>query len=93
VGTDWAVSLFYSRQHDEAMRQIDVVLEGTPDFQPAYLNQGIFLKTESQESKENGDASAAADYLAQAKLAFRKAIDIDEKSETGQRAAELLKSL
>ena len=44
VGTDMAVSLFYSRHHDEAIQQIATVLKGTPDFQPAHLNKGIFLQ-------------------------------------------------
>ena len=93
VGTDFAVSLFYSRHHDEALRQVDLVLKGTPDFQPAYLNKGIFLKTESAEAKESGETAKAAKSLSQAKLAFEKAVSIDRNSETGRRAAELLKSL
>jgi hypothetical protein len=93
VGTDMAVSLFYSRHHDEAIQQIAAVLKGTPDFQPAHLNKGIFLKTEAQESKDSGKAEKAAKFLAQAKLAFQEAVSIDAKSESGQRAAELLKSL
>lgn len=93
VGTDLAVSLFYSRHHDEAMRQVNLVLKDAPDFQPAHLNKGIFLKTESAESKEAGEAAKAAKFLAQAKLAFERAVSIDRDSDTGRRAAELLKSL
>lgn len=93
VGTDLAVSLFYSRHHDEAMRQVDLVLKDAPDFQPAHLNRGIFLKTEAAESREAGEAAKAAKSLAQAKQAFERAVSIDRESDTGQRAAELLKSL
>lgn len=93
VGTDMSVALFYSRHHDEALQAIATVLKKTPDFQPAHLNKGIFLKTEWQESQDKGESARAARFLARAKLAFEKAVAIDAKSEGGQRAAELLKSI
>lgn len=93
VGTDLAVSLFYSRHHDEALKQIDVVLKKSPDFQAAHLNKGIFLQTEASESKDSGDTERGADFLAQAKVAFKKAVSLDPSSEAGKHAAEQLRSL
>jgi tetratricopeptide (TPR) repeat protein len=90
VGTDFAVALFYMRHHDEGIKQIDVVIKKNPDFQAAHLNKGIFLKTEASEAK---DKAKSADYLAQAKLAFQKAVSIDPSSEAGKNAAQALQSL
>jgi tetratricopeptide (TPR) repeat protein len=93
VGTDLAVALFYSRHHDEALERIETVLTKSPDFQPAHLNKAIFLKTESQEAKEEGETGKASGFLEKAKAALEKVIAIDSGSESGQRAAELLRSL
>jgi len=93
VGTDLAVALFYSRHHDEALQHIETVLEGTPDFQPAHLNKGIFLQTESEEAQGNGETGKAARFLEQAKTAFEKVVELDAQSDSGQRAAEILKTL
>lgn len=93
VGTDFAVSLFYMRHHDEALKQIAVVLKKSPDFQAAHLNQGIFLQAEASEAKERGEKLKAAEFLAQARTAFEKAVSIDPSSEAGKNAAEQLKSL
>ena len=90
VGTDYAVSLFYQRHHDEGIKQIEVVLKQNPDFQAAHLNKGIFLKTEASEAK---DKAKAADFLADAKLAFQKAVSIDPDSEAGKNAAQALQNL
>ena len=90
VGTDYAVSLFYQRHHDEGIKQIEVVIKQNPDFQAAHLNKGIFLKTEASEAK---DKAKAADFLADAKLAFQKAASIDPDSEAGKNAAEALQNL
>jgi tetratricopeptide (TPR) repeat protein len=90
VGTDYAVSLFYQRHHDEGIKQIEVVLKQNPDFQAAHLNKGIFLQTEAGEAK---DKAKAADYLAEAKVAFQKAVSIDPASDAGKHAAEALQSL
>jgi len=93
VGTDYAVALFYSRQHDAALQQIEKVIKKNPDFQPARLNQGIFLQTEASEAKQSGDEENASDFLTQARTALEKAVSIDPGSETGKRAAEQLQSL
>jgi tetratricopeptide (TPR) repeat protein len=90
VGTDLAVSLFYMRHHDEGLKQIEVVIKQSPGFQAAHLNKGIFLQTEAREAE---DKAKAADYLAEAKLAFQKAVSIDPASDAGKHAAEALQSL
>jgi len=90
VGTDLAVALFYMRHHDEGIKQIEVVIKKNPDFQAAHLNKGIFLQTEAGEAK---DKAKAADYLAEAKVAFQKAVSIDPASDAGKHAAEALQSL
>jgi tetratricopeptide (TPR) repeat protein len=90
VGTDLAVSLFYMRHHDEGLKQIEAVIKRNPEFQAAHLNKGIFLQTEAGEAS---DKAAAADYLAEAEVAFRKAVSIDPTSDAGKHAAEALQSL
>jgi tetratricopeptide (TPR) repeat protein len=90
VGTDLAVSLFYMRHHDEGIKQIEIVIKKNPDFQAAHLNKGIFLQTEAGEAN---DKAKAADYLAEAKVAFQKAVSIDPASDAGKHAAEALQSL
>ena len=90
VGTDFAVALFYMRHHDEGIKQIEAVLKENPDFQPAHLNKGIFLQTEASEAQ---DKAKAADFLAEAKLAFQKAVSLDSSTEAGKKAAEILQDL
>lgn len=90
VGTDYAVSLFYQQHHDEGIKQIDRVLKRNPEFQAAHLNKGIFLQTEASEAE---DEAASAEYLAQAKLSFKKAVSIDPSSDAGKHAAEALQAL
>jgi tetratricopeptide (TPR) repeat protein len=90
VGTDYAVALFYQRHHDAGIKQIEAVLELNPDFQAAHLNRGIFMRTEAAEVK---DKAKAADHLAEAKLAFQKAVSIDPDSEAGKHAAQELQDL
>jgi tetratricopeptide (TPR) repeat protein len=90
VGTDFAVALFYQRHHDAGIKQIDAVIEQSPDFQAAHLNKGIFMRTEADEAQ---DEAKAADYLADARLAFQKAVSIDPDSEAGKHAAQELQSL
>lgn len=90
VGTDFAVSLFYMQHHDEGIKQIEVVLKKNPDFQPAHLNKGFFLKTEAEEAD---DKAKAAEFLAQAKLAFEKAVSLDPASDAGKNAAQVLENL
>ena len=93
VGTDLAVALFYSQHHDEALNQIDIVLKKNPAFQSGHLNKGIFLQNEASEAKDDGDAEKGAEFLAQAKSAFEKAVSLDPTSEAGKHAADQLKSL
>ena len=93
VGTDYAVALFYSGQSGKALKQIDIVLKKSPDFQTAYLNKGIFLKTTAGDAKDSGEDGKSADLLSQAKVALQQAVDIDPASDSGKRAAEQLKSL
>jgi len=90
VGTDLAVALFSMRHHDEGLKQIEVVVKKDPDFQAAHLNKGIFLQTEAGEATDKGKA---ADFLAQAEVAFQKAVRIDPASDAGNHAAEVLQSL
>ena len=90
VGTDFAVALFYMKHHDEGIKQIEAVLKQNPDFQAAHLNKGIFLQTEAGEAE---DKAKSADFLAQAKRAFRKAVSIDPGSEAGKNAARALQNL
>ncbi len=90
VGTDFAVALFYSQHHDEALQQIDVVLKANPDFQAAHLNKGIFLQTEAREAE---DKAKAAEFLAQARIALEEAASIDPASSAGKNASELLQNL
>jgi tetratricopeptide (TPR) repeat protein len=93
VGTDYAVALFYSRHHDEALKQIEAVLEKNPDFQAAHLNKGIFLQTEASEAKDSGVTERGADFLSLAKVALKKAVSIDPASDGGKNAAAQLQSL
>ena len=93
VGTDYAVSLFYSGQTDRALRQIDVVIGKSPDFQTAYLNKGIFLKTAASDAKASGDTKNGAELLSQAKLTLQKAVGMDPASDAGKKAAAQLQGL
>ena len=93
VGTDYAVSYFYSGQTDKALRQIDVVIGKSPDFQTAYLNKGIFLKTAANDAKVNGDTKKGAELLSQAKLTLQKAVGMDPASDAGKKAATQLQGL
>jgi hypothetical protein len=93
VGTDYATALFYSGQTDKALKQVDVVLAANPDFQTAYLNKGIFLKTQSQTVSDAGDSAAAAKLLTQAKAAFTKAVSLGAGNDSGKRAAAELQNL
>ena len=90
VGADLAVSLFHMRHHDEGLKQIEVVIKQNPEFQAAHLNKGIFLETEARETK---DKSKSADYLAEAKVAFQKAVSIDPATDAGKHAAVALQGL
>jgi tetratricopeptide (TPR) repeat protein len=93
VGTDYAVSLFYSGDIPGALAQIDAVLKADPDFQKGWLNKGIFLSHEGRITEQSGDKKAAQDLLDQAKVALTKAVAIDPKSEAGQAADASLQQL
>ena len=93
VGTDYATSLFQSGDTASALKQVDLVLAKTPDYQNAHLNKGIYLQTASRAAQQNGQQAKAASLLAQAKAEFQKAVDIDPSSSGGKKAAENLKSL
>jgi tetratricopeptide (TPR) repeat protein len=93
VGTDYAVSLFYSGDISGALAQIDAVLKADPDFQKGWLNKGIFLSHEGRITEQSGDKKAAQKLLDQAKVALTKAVAIDAKSEAGQQADQSLQQL
>jgi tetratricopeptide (TPR) repeat protein len=93
VGTDYATSLFYSGATDGALKQVNVVLAKSPDFQTAHLNKGIYLQTASEAAQQSGQKAKAESLLAQAKAEFQKAVSIDPSSSPGTKAAESLKSL
>ena len=93
VGTDYATSLFYSGDAEGALTQVDEVLAGSPDFQTAHLNKGVYLETAAQAAREAGQTAEADSLLAQAKAAYEKAVSIDPGSSAGAKAAEALAGL
>ena len=93
VGTDYATTLFYSGDTAGALKQVDVVLAKSPDFQTAHLNKGVYLQTASQDAQQSGKPAKATSLLAQAKAEFQKAVAIDATSGPGVKAAASLKSL
>jgi tetratricopeptide (TPR) repeat protein len=93
VGTDYATSLFYSGDTDGALKQVNVVLAKSPDFQTAHLNKGVYLQTASQTAGQNGQKTKAESLLAQAKAEFQEAVSIDPSSSPGTKAAGSLKGL
>ena len=93
VGTDYATSLFYSGEIDQALKQIEKVIAKFPDFQSAFFNKGNYLAHESRIAEQSGDTDAAKEAMAEAKAAYTKAISIDPESEIGKAADEQLRSL
>jgi hypothetical protein len=93
VGTDYAVTLFYSGDISGALKQIDSVLQANPDWQKGWLNKGVFLSHEARIAKQQGDTKTADKYNAQAKTALAKTIAIDPKSEAGKQADTALQAL
>jgi hypothetical protein len=93
VGTDYAVTLFYSGDITAALDQIEAVLQAKPDYQKGWLNKGIFLSHESRIAKQQGDTKTATKYEAQAKQALTKAVAIDPKSDAGKQADASLQEL
>jgi hypothetical protein len=93
VGTDYSVALFYSGDIAGALKQIDAVLQASPDFQKGWLNKGIFLSHEARIAEQQGDTKLGDKYAAQAKQALTKAVAIDPKSEAGQQADQSLQAM
>jgi hypothetical protein len=93
VGTDYAVTLFYSGNITGALKQIDAVLAADPDWQKGWLNRGFFLSHEARIAEQQGDTETAAKYETQAKQALTKAVAIDPKSDAGKQADESLQQL
>jgi hypothetical protein len=91
VGTDYATSLFYSGDSVGALKQVDLVLAKSPDYQSAHLNRGIYLQTASQAAAQRGDSAKAASLLAKAKTELQSAVAVDPASSPGTKAAEILK--
>jgi len=90
VGTDWAISLFYSGDVDGAVKQVNVVLDTDPRFQPGLFNKGIFL---SHLSRLTQDQAEAQKYTDQARAALTAAVAVDPSSEVGKQADAALKGL
>jgi hypothetical protein len=90
VGTDWAISLFYSGDVDGAVKQVNVVLDADPRFQPGLFNKGIFL---SHLSRLTQDKAEAQKYTDQARTALTAAVAVDPSSEVGKQADAALKGL
>lgn len=93
VGTDWAVSLFYSGDIDGAISRVSKVLADAPDFQKGWLNKGIFLSHAARIAEQQGAAAKARRLYAQAREAFTRAVAIDPRSEAGQQADAALREL
>ena len=93
VGTDYAVTLFYSGDISGALKQIDAVLKDSPDWQKGWLNKGVFLSHEARIAEQQGDTKTADEYNAQAKQALTKAVAIDSTSDAGKQADEALQQL
>jgi hypothetical protein len=90
VGTDWAISLFYSGDVNGAVKQVNVVLDADPRFQPGLFNKGIFL---SHLSRLTQDKAQAQKFTDQARTALTEAVAADPSSEVGKQAAAALKGL
>lgn len=90
VGTDWAISLFYSGDVDGAVKQVNVVLDADSRFQPGLFNKGIFL---SHLSRLTQDKAEAEKYTDQARTALTAAVAVDPSSEVGKQADAALKGL
>ena len=93
VGTDYATSLFYSGDVEGAVKQVDKVLAKNPTFQNALYNRGNFLAMQARVAQQNGQKAKADRLFAQAKASYEAAINVDATSDSGQAAAQALKSL
>jgi len=90
VGTDWAISLFYSGDVDGAVKQVSAVLAADPRFQPGLYNKGIFL---SHMSRLTQDEAQTQKYIDQARAAMAAAVAADPSSDVGKQADAALQSL
>ncbi len=86
VGTDYAVTLFYSGDIEAALKQVDAVIKAEPEFQKAWLNKGVFLSHEARILEQDGDKKQAKEFTAEAKAALTRAVAIDPQSEAGKQA-------
>ena len=90
VGTDWAISIFYSGDVNGAVKQVNVVLAADPRFQPGLFNKGIFL---SHMSRITQDKAQAQKFVDQARAALVAAVAVDPSSKVGKQADAALKTL
>jgi tetratricopeptide (TPR) repeat protein len=90
VRTDYATSLFYSGQTDAALKQVTQILKDNPVFQPALLNEGIFLTHKGQFAQQAGQKAEARAWFAKGKVALTKAIAIDPNSSLAKESRQLL---
>ena len=93
VGTDYAVSLFYSEKFAQAVAQAKAVIKSNPTFQKAWFNLGIFYTHQQALAKQNNQTAAAAKARALAVAALTKAIAIDPTSQVGKSADTSLQQL
>ncbi len=93
VGTDYATSLFYSGDVEGAVKQVDKVLAKNSTFQNALYNRGNFLGMQARVAQQNGQKAKADKLFALAKASYQAAINVDATSDSGQAAAQALKSL
>jgi tetratricopeptide (TPR) repeat protein len=93
VGTDYSTSLFYAGDVAGAIKQVDKVLAKDPTFQNALFNRGNFVSMQGQIAKQNGQTAKADRLFAQAKASYEAAVKVDPTSQSGQAAAQALKSL
>jgi tetratricopeptide (TPR) repeat protein len=93
LGTDYATSLFYSGDIEGAVKQVDKVLAKNPTFQNALYNRGNFLAMQARVAQQNGQTTKADRLKADAKVSYQAAIKADPTSQSGQAAAQALKSL
>jgi len=90
VGTDWATALFYAGEFDAAIQRADAVLAADPGFQKGWVNKGDLLWDLARMTQ---DQDQAAQYLAQAKTAYRRAVNLGPATKAGMSAAAQLESL
>lgn len=93
VGTDWAVSMFYSGDTEGAIKQADAVLVKNPKFQPAWLNVGNFYAHTARFAEQSGDQKAADKAYDKAREAYTRAVAIDPQSDVGKTADQALQAL